>query len=328
MPSMEKRKKHNFFYQIGRRWDSVLPLNRAIFLVCISLAFIFWFFVKLSKDYSTEVKFDVSYELPENVAFVRSPVDEFNVKIFGRGWDLLSMSLFGSEKSIIFPIIDEDVTGINRTALLETVTSWLNNSSIEIEKLDYDYIPLNLGKLKQKKVPVVAEVKLGFEKGFQQLGALELIPDSVIISGAASEVAAIASWNLLPLDLTNVSGDIVQKVLLEKPKNKEIKLSQDAVTLKIKTESLTENAVYASIQVRNQTDSVSFFPKQIQIRFSVGASLFNIIDNEDFEAYIDLSGVRIDRQNNTVPVNLGPIPEGVRLIDYSPKSVEFLLIEE
>ena len=68
-----------------------LRKDRAIFLICTVFALIFWFFVKLSKDYKSTYELDVHFILPADQALVEKPPEHITA-VFKAGAGICSLS--------------------------------------------------------------------------------------------------------------------------------------------------------------------------------------------------------------------------------------------
>lgn len=320
---MEKKGKiKKSWYRISFRED------RTILLACVGIAFIFWLFVKLSKDYTSEKTFRVAYELPPELAFVTTPPDQVKAFISGRGWDLLWVSLFRKRSRLNYEVRQEGSVQIPRTNLMDRIGKQIGTQVVQVEGINMDFLSLRTGAFAKKKVPVHSTLRLGFAPGYAASDSLLLIPDSVTLSGASSNLQPVARWETEPLVFPELRKDLSAEVPLRTPENPMVVVEPQIVRADLPVEALTEKTLFVPIQVVQEgSDSISLFPRQVQLKVVVGMSRFSSLTAEDFRALADLREVGLSSGENTAPVVVDQFPPGVKITGMTPKSVEFFLIQ-
>ena len=74
--------------------------DRAILVSCISIAFVFWFFTKLSYVYKSTIKIAVEYNVSTDRVLRNLPPETFEMDFEGSGWDLIFLH-FRTRKLLI-----------------------------------------------------------------------------------------------------------------------------------------------------------------------------------------------------------------------------------
>ncbi|MCP3930499.1 MAG: hypothetical protein GY705_15510 [Bacteroidetes bacterium] len=303
-----------------------IPKDRAIFLVCIIIALFFWLLIKLSQSYRSGKSIALHYELPEGKAFTKLPPDAIKATLGGRGWSLMYDFFLGERGNLTLQLPDEDFAEISNAQLRERISE-LITQNLQIEQLNIDNIRINLEENVSKMIPVVLNHELSFADEHHLTDSILLSPDSITLSGAASIVEGIIVWPSEKLVLNDLKSDVSIAVKLEAP-TPVLEFSPEEVQVQIPVEQFTEKPMFVPITVKNAKDSLKIFPGKIRLSCVVGLSRYNDISSRDFEVEVDLKDMPLAPENNTVPITLTRSPEKVFNIKFSPKSVEFFIVQE
>lgn len=294
----------------------------------MAISLFFWLLVKLSQPYRTEKNVELYFALPEGKAFSEMPPKGIMATIQGTGWELLYDYIRSAQIGLSYDLRNvQDRFVLSRGQLRSEILSRLTSANMSIIELNYDDIVLLLESKETKRVPVRLPSRLTFAQGHQQHGNVLLTPDSVTLTGPASALADIEHWDADSLVLTELRSTIARSVALQKPSSG-IYLSTDKVEVEIKIEQFSERSFWVPVKVLSSTDSVRVFPQRIQLTCVVGLSDYEKIGPGDFEIAADLEGIRLQKeQRNTVLLQLTRYPKHVNNIRFSPKSVEFFLLQ-
>src|SRR5690606_18168310 len=101
-----------------------LKTDRAILMICIGIAFVFWLITKLSYQYKDVVVIKVEYDAPPHKVFTYPPAQQLQVDIQGRGWDLLGL-VFTGNRVITIPVAENDPSVISTTSLHSKVMKFV-----------------------------------------------------------------------------------------------------------------------------------------------------------------------------------------------------------
>lgn len=304
-----------------------LKADRAVLLTCFGIALIFWFFIKLSKSYTEDFSFKLHYDLKEDLAFVEMPPSTLRTTIEGRGWDMLYLSVFGNTNQLSFPVVETGNIRINRTAILNTLSAWLDNPMFKIQSLSIDQLNLELETLSKKKVPIRVSGNIITAPNYALVGPVVLQPDSVLLIGAPSILELYQEWETTEQQFENLKGTLQKTVALKSPADKTLTIRPQQVSLEAPVQAITEKRLFIPIQALNPpTDSFTIFPKQVQVTFTVGVGDYQNINKEAFEAVIDYDKIRNGGDQRGIPINIRKVPESVKLINYTPKTAEILIV--
>ena len=319
----------------GIKNNTIISRERANLLVCMIIASIFWIVVKMSKTYTTERVVAIKYELPEGKAFTEMPPQEFEAKIEATGWNLM-YDFFVSKRPIIeFNLNNLPTSRIDRAQMLKLINEQLSEplevidvASLSKSSFGKDYIMLNYEENYEKKLPVFFDGALTFQTGYDYLDSVILVPDSVLVSGPFSLINELTHWETDHLELADLRENYTKPLLLKSPDKPQISLKPEQVEVDIAVEEYIENAVFVPVQLKNSPDSIRIFPAKVQIQFVVGMSIYNQIQADSFTLIADFKGIARNAENNTVPLVLTKQPKAVRAVNFTPKSIEFFILEE
>lgn len=312
---------------LNRKIEFSLREDRAILMICIGIALIFWLLVKLSQNYFSEKEVIINFDLPEEKAFTLFPPTDMIAEVEGTGWDLM-FSYFSSRKiKLYYDLTQSDGLYLNRGQLRGDLLKNLAVNGVRITEVNYDNLELPLEDKMSLKIPVKLAANLTFSPGYDLQDQVVISPDSVSISGPVSLLQNIQYWETDSINVKDLKGNLSKTLLLKKPPL-EIQLSNQEVEAEIMVEQITEGSVFVPITVNNASDSIKIFPQSIKLTFLLGLSRFNEVKADDFKVEVDLAGLEISEDKNTAPISLKMAPSFVKNVQFSPKSAEFFILKK
>lgn len=311
-----------------KRTNIEWPKDRAILLICIGIALLFWIFIKLSLPYTAEKTVHLDYQIPESQTFSKLPPKDVNIELEGVGWDLFYDFLFARNIQLTYDLNTENTLLISRNQLQGDIRQKLYSKSLRIRSINSDGIQFSLEDKTQKKVPVRLLSNIQFAQGFQLKETISLSPDSVQISGPVSYLDTILYWQTDALNLTDFNSTLETSLSLKKPK--EIaNIQPGSIDIKVAAEQFTQNAIFIPIEVKNTPDStLRIFPKNISVNYIVGISQFNQIDANDFKLVVDFSQTTLSKTDNKIDIQLAKQPLEVRNITFNPKTASYFFVKD
>ena len=315
-------------FKIGtKRIQIQLREDRAVLMVCIGVAFVFWLLVKLSQTYTTEKEVVFQFDVPDEKALTLLPPDDVKVQLEGRGWDLMFDYFSKSKVYLLFDMQEENRIRLNWLQLRSLIQRNLSSTEIKITEINYDNLSLNLEDKMKKKIPLKLQTRLAFEPQYQLKDAIQIEPDSLIITGPKSLVENIESWNTDSLILLNLKAPKKVKLQPETPP-REIQLNIKELEADLPIEQFTEKSLFVPILAKNAVDSIRIFPERIKIYCVVGLSKYGEVNESDFKVEVDLKEAKVGVEQNTIPIELRAYPSFVQNVRFSPKAVEYLFVKQ
>ncbi len=149
--------------------------DRAILIISISIALVFWFMTKMEGEFKTSREVNLLYILPDGKIFLNTPPQKINAEIQGGGWNLFYTYLRGMTSDITFRLDSNAVQNISSTNIINKLSSHLG-SSYKVVNVDRNIVTIKLDKSKQKKVPVELDVEIKAKNGFMQADTVSYTP--------------------------------------------------------------------------------------------------------------------------------------------------------
>lgn len=297
--------------------------DRAVLVMCTCIALVFWFFVKLSKTYTTTWDFPLRIEAPAERSFLSLPPTTLRSRVEGRGWDLMYYGLFKVKDPVRFQLNNQATLNINGRMLRDRLTEQLASRNIDVLDVNYDYISLSSEPKVERRIPLRAELNLRLLPGYHLLELPHLQPDSVTLSGPESLVQETEYWTTDSLDLQGLKEDYQGLLPVATPQNPVLQITPMMVELRILVEPIVEQSFFAPVEIRNAPDSLVVFPPSVKLTYSAGSSKINLIEPDSFVVFADLDGFERNTQSNTVPLSVENRNQPVQSLRMIPTSVEF-----
>lgn len=311
-----------------------IRLNRRFitFLFCVAISTFFWLMMSLAKEYTIELKFPVDYINPpaDKVITNRLPAT-IDLKISATGFNLLVYKLKHRKETILMDIKYSKALSVKNHYYLPTnyrvdkITDQFERD-IKVLRVYPDTIFLNFNKKVTRKVPVKLNMKIDYDKHFQQSDSVRLIPDHISVSGAADEVEKISFVVTEFVSLKNVNDSLSMKLnILQTPELKQVDLSQSFVEAKVNVTKYTEGNLELPVEVENLPHgfSLKIFPDKVNVKYHVAFENYEKINALQFRAVVDYS--KIEQGSTKLKVQLLKSPAEVRSIKLNPEKVEYII---
>ncbi len=318
------QKIHDTASSLVKKFRFSIGRERAILLICMGIALLFWLFVKLSKTYQTSRMVSLEYRLPMGMQFQDPPPSGLETTFSGTGWDLLSNYLFRRNPKVIFDLPAMMRQEIERPEIISKIEESI---SIDVVDLSRNYLFFLLDSTDSKTVKIELDADISFSPDFSYRDSIRLSPDSVTIYGTASLLQKISSIKTESFVLKNLEADVRKELKVVNPKPDLLRLSDDRAEVFVPVEQFTEKTFKIPILMVNTRDSIAIVPSTAEIKCVVGLNRYDELYESDFVIEADFENVYNLRQQNTVPLTLISRPVWVRSVEFFPKSVEYLIIQ-
>ncbi len=307
-----------------------------VFLFCLFLSTLFWLLNSLGNNYTSEIACKVNYEnQPEGKIVLNELPQKFALKVKGLGFDLLAYKLNLTE-----PTINIDLGTINNVSranakVTTTISSSLYESSIsnqlgdkiEIKSMFPDSIQFVMDNRSEKRVKIIPNLDISFEKQFQQFGAVDVKPVLTFVTGPASVLDTLSAVYTTKIKYEALSETVTETVGFDEAYST-LKLSfkPNQVLVYIPVEKFTESEKMVLIEAINVPDSISLkaIPKEVKVRFQLPLSKMANLASARFKIEVDYSNID-DSFNHKLKVNLVQFPDYIQGVTLNPSKVEYIL---
>ncbi len=305
--------------------SSFLKTDRAILMICIGIAFVFWLFTKLSYPFRSQVSIRVEYNISKDKVLSVPAPELIDINIEASGWELLKFYFVRRKYIIDVDVTDNSPKTLNAAALKAKLLSQFPEN-VSIIEITPDLIQFKPEDFAVKKVPVKADNQLQLSAQFILKDSLKVYPDSVELRGPASVVNVIEFWQTSPLSFSGVESSFLKKVSLRRHSNRNISIVPDKVDVEGMVEQITEKKLEVEITKIGVPDSLLLvlLPQRVSISCIVGLSDFDLISPKDFRITADFTKININSRT-AVKLELEEYPAFVHKIKMQPKEADFII---
>ena len=299
-----------------------------VFLLFLFFSFLFWTLIKLSKEYISDVEFNLVYtDVPKNKLIQNKPAEKVKLTLKTTGFKLLN---YGFKERTL----DYTLSGINRKRGTEYYSETSSNTNFLQAQLSAETVVLNvepdtlffdLGVRKSKQVDVVSQIEFEFKTGFNFVEPYEMNPGTITISGPEKVIDTITEVFTEKVTLADLSASFEQEVGILPP-NATVEISEDAVSVKGTVDKITDGSFTIPFEVTNLPRDylISTYPKEVKVIYQVALKDFNKIPENSFRVQCDYRKTEENNLDYLIP-EVVEKPEIIFDVKVIPNKIEFLI---
>lgn len=295
-----------------------------VFVFAYIIAISLWFAVNLNGIFNITVNMPLEVgNIPNDMALTDKLPEYVEVSLSGTALPLIS--LYNNPPSIP---IDVDNAEVN---LFNQVRQQMNSyQEVEVSKVDPILVTVSLEKKITKKVPLKLNWDFSFESRFGLISSPTISPDSISVTGAASQLKSITEWVIKDsLKLAEIKDDIEVVVPVDN-NNPLIEITLESLTLTANVSEFTENETTVYIRTRDlpRGQNITYNPSSITIRYDVPLEQFSEITNETpYIVYIPYRKIQEDETGFVTPdIELIATKYALKLRSFQPKAVAYFSV--
>ncbi|MEM6687054.1 MAG: CdaR family protein, partial [Bacteroidota bacterium] len=278
--------------------------------------------------YTDTINMKVAYtNLAEDKILLGSQESTLQAQVKTTGFRMLRQKFFKKEIEVDLRNVFKTATENTFYVLADAAIDKYIYQDIEILKVSPDTLFFTLGKNKTKTIPVVHQLALEFEKGYNLYDSLRIEPKQVTISGPEDVVDKLKVVYTEIKQLEEISGDIdLELQLIKHDSLQRVQYLQPTVKAVAKVDKFTEGKLNVPLQVQNlpQGYSIKLFPKEVSVTYTTNVSDFNTITQNDFTVYCDYNDIKNTNASFFIP-KLVKFPKTVKTYRIDNKKVNFLI---
>jgi len=311
-----------------------LKLNRkfVVFVLCLLIAVFFWFLMTLSKEYSVTFTFPVTYSnLPKDKVLSDQLPKSIDIEVRAKGFNILIYKLKSSQKQLFIDVRSAKPTAqknnfyILTNSEIEKIKNQFS-ASIGLVKIKPDTIYLNYNKKETKVVPVLHHIKLNFNKQFQLVDSIKIIPSLVQISGAADVIKNITFIETTPIEINDISKSMQLNLEVKKDeKTEKIEVSPAVIKAQVNVAKYTEATVTVPVETQNVPSGYTLktFPDNVVIKYNVAFEDYEKVQASQFKLAVDYK--KIDAAGSKLKLQLIDFPKQAKSVKIDPEKVEYII---
>jgi len=287
----------------------------------------------MSKTYTDKFIFPVNYiNFPDQRIVVNDLPKSITLMIKTSGFRILAYRFTSTKEPVVIDVAaslkgnldpKNDLIAVPSASLSDDFILQLGND-YSITGFAPDSILFTFSNKASKRVPVLLQSVITFNKQHDTTGSVLLDPDSVTITGPSASIADVNFVKTELLQLSNLKSSVRQKVGLEKTHL--VTSAVDHVTVLIPVEKFTEGSMEVPVHAINVQPGfvLKTFPDKVKVRYKVSLSQYNEVRAEMFDAVVDASGLPDDRTRQ-LKVKLETAPHFIRTVIIEPEKTDYIL---
>jgi hypothetical protein len=303
-----------------------------LFSFFLVVSVLIWTLNALSKNYTTEIKYPISYtNFPEQKVQINKLPESLGLKVNAHGYALLRYRLTNRPVPINFRVSSYTMNRFSGdSSKFFLLTRYAREqiarqlpSELELIELSPDSLIFQFATEVKKLVPVVPAVQFILGKEFTLVGDIQLMPDSVLVTGPDIYLDTLSKLTTESRELGLIEKSYSEKLSIVRYPG--FRFEYDEVECNIALEKLTELKMYVPIQIVGLPDSMRMqtFPPRINVSGIVGLSNYDRVSEESFFAEVDY--IEVLENKTRIQVNLKQYPDYLLNLDFYPQTVEYLL---
>lgn len=296
-----------------------------VFIFCFFLAVILLLLNKLSRKYVGDIKAKVSYvNYPEGKVPAEPLLNELTLYVETTGFKLMWAKL-GKDMQLQVNLSDAGQNYALTEDFKVEIARQLS-SGYRLMEIVPDTLHLHFVASRVKKVPLRADILISFKKQFDFKEPMLVSPDSVTISGPENLVDSVKTWFTERRTFENLDKSLQDEIAVLQPSKSSVSVYPAKARYTIAVEEYTEKTLEVEIQKINlpQAKEINIYPKKVKAVCRVGLSNYEQVKPESFIITADFAGVDL-RKGKYIELQMKEHPSFVKNLDFSPKSVEYII---
>jgi hypothetical protein len=301
-----------------------------IFFFFLLLSASFWYLQSLQEEMELELSLPVKYKnVPAHITLTDNNPQEIVFRLKDKG--LIMLSYVWLYK---FAPLDVNLKSLREGAdgeitvtrkMIESGISKQLTSSTALLGFEPQTIEVHYAELGSRELPVVADVTVLPEPGFQQFGDITVTPGKVLAYASLALLDTLHELRTVPVELKNANRTYELTLHLQSIAG--VQTDEHEVRVKIPVEEFTEKRLTIPVLCEGLPEQYTLhtFPPEIEVVCNVPVSRFGELTGNDFEIRIPFREFEAVRTTGQLAVRLSRQPSWLSPPALHPATVEFIL---
>lgn len=301
------------------------------FFVAVLISGILWYLLKFSREYSVDISYPLEVKSPPAGYILTSPNEtKVRMRVRGNGYTLMRYRTFTASSPLEINLQELGLTAgedtVSRQCLsraeLERILSPQIPPDLTLEHFATERLCVELSRLDQRKLPVIASARYTLRKQFAQFTPMRQSIDSVMVAGPAAELAKMAFAYTDTVDLGEIYES--QRFELTLPNRQGVQYRPSSLTCEIPVSQFTQKRLVVPIRVENAElfGQATLLPGAVELTCSLPIEAYARVKAEDFTLKVRFyAGITPER----LLVELERAPNEARNVSFSPQYVSYLI---
>lgn len=300
------------------------------FIGFLIASFFIWLLITFSKEYDTIITYPVNYvHIQQDKLLQEAPIKHIDVAVKATGFKLLRSKINNKTINLESSVLQQKKNSKYYLLIKNQFTKIQKQlpSGIQLQEILQDTIYLNLGLLKSKKVALKPNLEIKFQIGYALLGAIKVVPDSIVISGPEDQLKKVSYLNLKKIKLNNLKENFTQNVdVIAQNKGKNFKFKIKKATVSGNVERFTEGKLKIPFITKNIPEGVDLITlsENVEIVFVVALSNFSRVSEASFLVECDFELSKKNNLTYLIPQIISK-PDFIKSVKIIPKKIDFLI---
>jgi YbbR domain-containing protein len=300
------------------------------FLLFLFLATVFWVLTKFSREFTATMTAKINYEnIPETAALASDNPRNITFDLTANGFEILFYKFKKPTLTISVGKYYTKENGgfkISKNELLRLVSSNFNRN-LSVKNLSEEGLTVHLDPIVLKKVRVKAKTSFTFKDGYKPIDSIEIVPDSILISGPSGTLKNINTVETLPISLEGIENNISETVKIKAPNKAIVTMKPKKVELILKVAEFSQGQFTFPVEVVNLPPDleIKMVPQAVTVTFDASVKDFPSITKENFRVVCDYS--KSNKGENFMLPFLEKSPKNIYNVVFEPKKIDFFILK-
>jgi hypothetical protein len=299
--------------------------NKLIILfLSLILSVFLWISITLSSEYNSSLTLSVKLiNAPLGYVPVATTPNEVNVKIKGKGWNILTTMLTTQNDYYVDAGKEIQKKQVLELKSFANGNPWLT-SRLQILEVTPDTMSFSFEKIGYAKKKIVPHLRLDFKDGYGLAGDIIVFPESTLVSGPISKINSLVDVPTEIVKTNELSEKTERNVSLKNIKDIEYEFQTVALTIDVQqvVEQNYSDVNVSVINVPNDRDIV-LLPNQITVQLRGGIDVLGKLDKSQINASIYFHEIIADTTGSITPKI--EVPNHTKLVSINPERLKYII---
>jgi hypothetical protein len=303
------------------------------FLFFVVVSTCFWFVRSLGEQYETNVTYPVRYtDFPENKVLIGDIPQKLVLRVRASGFSILKCRLNLNIIPLRFNVNSYAMNNSGKdtyVVITGNIRDMLSEEldQVKILSISPDTLFFRLSDIVTRKVPVMPALKIHdrfYQEQYTQNGDIQVLPDSITISGPDNIVNATHTIYTEPISFSNLADTVTTDSKLKPVKS--LTYSVQKVKITIPVDRFTEVESTLPVQSVNVPDSLSMIaiPGQVKVTYHICLSNYPQMLHNPLLPRINYKDINLSHSGR-LTVFLADTPGIISNVRFNPHAIEFLI---
>lgn len=299
------------------------------FLIFLLLSTALWLLIKLTKDYTSQTDFIITYtDVPVN-KWVSTSEQSVKLSFVADGFITLRHNMVRKQKRVVAIPLDDvpyrleggNTYSYSAQYIAERVADWLGVPAGNVTMNDDKHF-FNMEDLQSKEVSVRVPLDVKTQRQYLIYGTPVVTPSSVMVFGPKNLLDTLNAVYTTTFHAVNATRSITQTLPINFFDGA-IHSAVATVEVTVNVEQYTETDIEVPVKVTD-TLNLRFFPETMKVKCMVPIRDFASVNATAFSVEADTA--QLHRLQPLLDIHLVQVPPYVQVIKTEPEQVEYLIV--